>query len=47
MAKRKHPSKEKNADLQKVFDKHNWFGAPIGIVAPQGLTEGAPDDDCP
>lgn len=30
---KKHPPVEMIQDLQAVFEKHNWSGAPIGIKA--------------
>ena len=47
MAKRTHPTTEMMADLQQVFDKHNWSGAPIGVVKPQEMASGSLADDCP
>jgi hypothetical protein len=41
MAVRKRPSPEMLKDLNKLFTKHNWSGAAIGL---QDLEE---SDDCP
>jgi len=45
MSKKSHPSPEFVKDLKKVFTKHNWSGAAIGLKAPKGIDSPSSDDD--
>ena len=44
MGQRKHPSPEMLNDLDKVYKKHNWSGAAIGL---RELDDEADGDACP
>jgi hypothetical protein len=45
MATRKHPSREMLKELDKVFTKHNWSGAAIGLRNSEADNDDP--EDCP
>ena len=44
MSKRKHPSPEMIGDLDRLFEKHNWSGAAIGL---RTVSKDDDDNGCP